>query len=849
MSPKTRSLPNFLRYHALQTTRPINAVASPPISWSTVRAELPLYVAAALAAAVVTWGLQQIFVSRADRQFQERMDRLALHLSNGSTKQQVLGAVTMLGGLDAVARATAEGALPPDNTQILNHLQQLDNRFQLSNALVQNREGVVVAYYIVGGKSGTGRDLSFRPYFRAAMTGQANMYAALGSNTGERGFYIAAPVYPQDPPSAATETDAAPRPVGTIVAKLDFKEVDTLIEAEADPLVVVSPEGIVFASNIEAWRFNLVGDSGDAVEQALRGNRVGKAFDNAPPPHLPVDAQGWTEVKGERLKQAFATIHWSDPGGDWTLMGFASPTRNFNAWAQALTALLVFGFVVLLGQWRRARTEGRRRAAQVRNLLDNSGEGFLTITTDLHCGAEYSRACVDMLGQAPALQRASTLFFGSDAQKATLFDETIAAAQAQTDPDTQSSMLSLLPAEMARGAVLLKAEYKMLDSGRVMVVLKDISEERRMSALLDGERRRMEMILLAITDSRNFFDTVDSLREFLSGGLARQLATDQPPAQTARALYRQIHTFKGLLNQFSFAGTPALLHSIESQLAALCQQGDALALAPLAALVQAAPLQAAFDADLALINAALGDDFLARGESVVLTETQARQLEALAAQLLRGEPVDTSLADIRALLHSIRALRRVPLKDVLAGFNGVVQKAAARLDKQVAPLAIQCSGEIAIDPTVYQPFLRALVHVFTNAVAHGIETPEARWEVEKDETGQISCHIAARGGQVQLVIADDGAGIALDRLRARAVESGICSADEVAAMDDGEAAQLIFRDQLSTRQEANELAGRGVGLAVVLAETYQLGGTLRVRSVPGVGTEFHFTLPLAEAGL
>jgi two-component system chemotaxis sensor kinase CheA len=260
-------------------------------------------------------------------------------------------------------------------------------------------------------------------------------------------------------------------------------------------------------------------------------------------------------------------------------------------------------------------------------------------------------------------------------------------------------------------------------------------------------------------------------------------------------------------------------------------------------------LSVPFHQDLAILSDALGEEFLAHGESFILSSDQALQLEALATRLLRGEIVDTSVAQIRRLLVEISTLRRVSFSDVLRGFDGLVKQAAASLEKQVAPIVVSEGVDVWIDPLTYRPFLRSLVHVFRNAVAHGIETPEARWEAGKDETGKITCSVALERNAIKLSIADDGGGIDLDALRQRIVSAGIYSESDVLAVSDEELARLIFMDNISTQREVSELAGRGVGLAALLSETINFGGEVVVKTVAGQGTEFLFRLPLQQGDL
>ncbi|MBK7051175.1 MAG: PAS domain S-box protein [Rhodoferax sp.] len=477
------------------------------------------------------------------------------------------------------------------------------------------------------------------------------------------------------------------------------------------------------------------------------------------------------------------------------------------------------------------------------SLLDNSGQGFMSFGPDMVIDAQYSLACETMMGRSPAGCNAADLFFHDDADKADLLCSIIASVLTESDPCIRESMLSLLPVEIRRDNLVLKAEYKTLENGKFMVILTDITEERRMAAMLGRERRRLELIVMAVSDSRNFFETIEAFREFLANGLPRMLGGTHAPQLLVKELYREIHTYKGLLSQFSFPSAPKALHEIETQLSHLLSLGDALTTRQLAQLISVSSLQAPFNADLTILSDALGEDFLSHGDSIFLSDAQARQLEKLAVRLLRGETVDTSAAEISNLLHEIGTLRKVSLRDVLLGFDGLVKQAAKRMEKEVAPIEVSGGADVWIDPNDYRPFLHSLVHVFRNAVAHGLETPEARWEAEKDEIGKISCTVSMVGNAIHLCIADDGGGINLKALRQRAVAAGIYAAGEVEHVPDDAIAQLIFMDNISTQQEVSDLAGRGIGLAAVLSETKNRGGEVVVKTVPGQGTQFLFALP------
>ncbi|MDD2864903.1 MAG: ATP-binding protein [Methylococcales bacterium] len=514
--------------------------------------------------------------------------------------------------------------------------------------------------------------------------------------------------------------------------------------------------------------------------------------------------------------------------------------------ASLIVILITLPFVFRLMNFIRTMTADLERANKdFRRLLDNSGQGFLSFGTDLIIDNEYSLACETMLGQMPVGKNAAEVFFPDDKTKAELFRSIISSVLNEKDEFVRENMLSLLPAEIQQNDLVLKAEYKILEDEKFMVILTDITQEKRMAAMLEKERLHLELIVLAVSDSRNFFDTIEGFREFLAQ-LPKELSITTTPHTLAKMLYREIHTYKGLLSQFSFPTTPKFLHIVESQLSELLALGDALTAKQIADVILSENLSKPFEDDLAIISKTLGDDFLENGESVVLSCRQALQMEKLAVRLLRGESIDTSVAEIRAFLNEISKLRKVSFRDILMGFNGVVQQAAERMDKEVLPIIVKGGADIWIDPHNYQAFLRSLVHVFRNAVVHGIEHPEARWEVEKEEAGKITCYVAIVEGVIKLTITDDGAGINLDALREKIIATGIYSAKEVQARSNDEVAKFIFMDNFSTQQEITELAGRGIGLSAVQNETQKIGGNVIVKTVAGQGTQFIFTLPLQQ---
>ncbi|MEZ3145176.1 ATP-binding protein [Halobaculum sp. MBLA0143] len=197
------------------------------------------------------------------------------------------------------------------------------------------------------------------------------------------------------------------------------------------------------------------------------------------------------------------------------------------------------------------------------------------------------------------------------------------------------------------------------------------------------------------------------------------------------------------------------------------------------------------------------------------------------------------------LQNTVMDMRLIPLSSVVDTFPRLVRDLARDQDKQVD---FEIDGrDIELDRTILTEIRDPLVHVLRNAVDHGIEPPDEREAAGKDPTGQIELRATRERDHVNIVVEDDGAGIDADGLRKKAVEEGVKTPDEVEAMDDDEARELIFHPGLSTNEEVTDVSGRGVGMDVVRTTVKQLDGTVSLDSTPGEGSRFEIRLPVTVA--
>ena len=199
----------------------------------------------------------------------------------------------------------------------------------------------------------------------------------------------------------------------------------------------------------------------------------------------------------------------------------------------------------------------------------------------------------------------------------------------------------------------------------------------------------------------------------------------------------------------------------------------------------------------------------------------------------------TQAGHLRALQHTLLYARLTPLAQLHDRLQATVQLASSDTGK--ATTLLLEGGEQLLERSVADQLAPALEHLLRNCVDHGIESAAQRQAAGKPATGQITVRLHTQGPIQTLTVQDDGAGLPLERVRAKAVALGLLQPED--AVDAQRAAELILHPGLSTAAHITELSGRGIGMDAVQASVQQLGGQLRISSQPGQGCTFTITLP------
>ena len=197
------------------------------------------------------------------------------------------------------------------------------------------------------------------------------------------------------------------------------------------------------------------------------------------------------------------------------------------------------------------------------------------------------------------------------------------------------------------------------------------------------------------------------------------------------------------------------------------------------------------------------------------------------------------------LQEEVMKTRMQPIGNVWNKFPRTVRDLALSCGKEVR---LEMEGQdTELDRTIIEAVKDPLTHLVRNSVDHGIEPPAARVQAGKPSSGCLKLRAFHEGGQVNIEISDDGAGLNLERIRSKAVERGVVPASQAERLSEREVSNLIFLPGFSTAEKVTNVSGRGVGMDVVKTNVEKIGGTVDIQSTAGQGTTVRVKIPLTLA--
>lgn len=308
------------------------------LAWATV-------LAVSLAAAVlVGWSDLRAREQLLASQLQTEARRSSIEIMSTTLNGNLMGSITLLGLIDGNIKQDATNGLRSLDSNIMGTLSTVGGAFGAEGVFIVGQDGIVKTSWDRLDKPSTGLDVRFRPYYQKAMQGQTSVYAAISMARGDRALYFTAPVF--------SEYAKSRNGIGGVVARTNLAQVDALLKDRFDVALLLSPQGVVFASSKPDWHGMVDGEPDAQRLAAIRELRqFGKLFDERQPLSLPVAARdGMQLVDGQRFAVAAAEVDWNDPSGPWKLV-LMSKLSNTVPWAPSAWTAGAAGVLSLLLGW------------------------------------------------------------------------------------------------------------------------------------------------------------------------------------------------------------------------------------------------------------------------------------------------------------------------------------------------------------------------------------------------------------------------------------------------------------------------------------------------------------------
>ena len=245
------------------------------------------------------------------------------------------------------------------------------------------------------------------------------------------------------------------------------------------------------------------------------------------------------------------------------------------------------------------------------------------------------------------------------------------------------------------------------------------------------------------------------------------------------------------------------------------------------------------------VHVNLLENLMTMVSELVLTRNQLLQILRSQKESDFAAPLQRLNLVTSELQEGVMKTRMQPIGNAWAKLPRMVRDLAHELNKKI-DLRMQ-GAETELDRQVLELIKDPLTHLVRNCADHGLERPEDRRKTGKAETGRINLDAYHEGGQIVIEISDDGRGLPIDKIKAKAVANRLATEAELASMSDEQIQQFIFRAGFSTATQITNVSGRGVGMDVVRTNIEKIGGTIELRSKVDKGTAFFIKIPLTLA--
>jgi len=484
--------------------------------------------------------------------------------------------------------------------------------------------------------------------------------------------------------------------------------------------------------------------------------------------------------------------------------------------------------------------------SDLKMILDNTEQGFLTLDKSGCVEPTFSKECERIFQLNISNAFFPSLLYPEEYEEASFLEKIIFAIQNEADQLKREAYLSLLPEKLVINGLFIEFDYKWIEDAipgemQLMVILNDATQRIELENKIESERNKLSKIIKIVLNLEELSRIEKEYRDFVTFDIHSLLNTT-PTFERIAYIKRQLHTFKGAFASFGFHLLEQNIHEAEESIQKWSNNlPDFASIQEDQTILNEIQMLSWLDKEEMVIKEELSNCIpcesgkIFKDEKTIIIDPE--QIESLSLKIKELMPND----QYENVDQAISILHMKKIKDFLNYYRFIVDNIAEKLGKTIRPLSIE-GDNVYIDPKKFGKWRDSLIHLFRNAIDHGIESADERLQLNKSTYGQLSIIIKDTPSSLSIEISDDGRGLDLDRIKKIAVEKGFLNPEQVISIDTKTILNLIFIDGFTTKTHADLMSGRGTGLSVVKNEWEKIGGTISVYSDQNKGTMFVFNI-------
>ena len=384
---------------------------------------------------------------------------------------------------------------------------------------------------------------------------------------------------------------------------------------------------------------------------------------------------------------------------------------------------------------------------------------------------------------------------------------------------------------------------------KLMLCVRDVTELKRLASEAGAQKRELEIIgeILGVSQEK-FGEFIDSAKKFVAENKEILEKTPQKDMDAVGLLFRNMHTIKGNARTYGLLNMTNTVHETEQVYDELRKDPEKV-WEQESMLAQLAEVDALLDEYHKINDVKLGRKGPGRRGSVEKFLMVEKDQVARALELIKAAKAADAQAMVNALHEVDQTLSLIgteKIDHVLAGILESMPSLAKELGKEPPKISIEDHG-IVIRTQIVGLLKNVFTHVFRNSMDHGLETADVREAAGKSAAGHIRLNLSIKDGRLQFKLGDDGRGLAVAKIRQKAIDNGLIPADGNTPPE--EIAQLIFASGFSTAEKVTEVSGRGVGMDAVKGFLQREGGDVAIHFTDNVVADmrpFELVITLPE---